>query len=152
MSYQLKRSQQLHCDVATAWNFFSSPLNLARITPPELNFKVLTGFPEAGIYEGMIIRYKVSPLLGIPLDWTTVIKEVTPFRSFTDFQEKGPYRLWNHFHEFIPNKHGTLMHDTVDYELPLGPLGTLAHRLLVRKKLNRIFDYRYEVLKKLFNK
>lgn len=152
MSYQLKRTQQLHCDLKTAWDFFSSPMNLARITPPEMNFKVLTDFPEAGIYEGMIIRYKVSPLLHIPLGWTTVIKEVHPLKSFRDFQEKGPYKLWDHFHEFVPNDKGVLMHDTVDYALPFGPLGTLAHALFVRKKLERIFDFRYEVLNKMFNK
>lgn len=151
MAYQLKRSQQLTCDPATAWEFFSNPGNLSRITPADMHFKVLTEFPEGGIYEGMLIDYKVAPLLGIPLDWTTVITQVTPGKSFTDFQKKGPYKVWNHYHEFIPNKQGVLMKDTVDYELPFGLIGTLAHRLFVRKKLEKIFDFRFQYLEKMFN-
>lgn len=151
MKYQLQRSQQLHCDLNTAWEFFSSPDNLSRITPPDMKFKVLTKFPEGGIFEGMRIRYKVAPLLKIPLSWTTIITQVNPKKSFTDFQEKGPYKVWNHYHEFIPNEAGVLMKDTVDYELPFGVLGTMAHTLFVRKKLADIFDFRFQFLEKMFN-
>ncbi len=84
------------------------------------------------IYEGMIIDYYVSPLLGIKMDWQTEITQVNHLRSFTDFQNKGPYKLWNHFHEFIPNEKGVLIKDTVDYELPLGFLEKL-HTIFLRK-------------------
>lgn len=151
MRYQLQRIQQLHCDVATAWKFFSSPHNLSRITPKELKFTVLSDVAAKNIYEGMLIDYTVSPLFGIPMRWQTRISQVDEGKSFTDVQQRGPYKLWNHFHEFIPNAKGVLMKDTVDYELPLGIMGNIAHTLLVRHKLNSIFDYRFQVLENLTN-
>ncbi len=151
MRYQLFREQQLFCDLDTAWNFFSNPNNLSKITPKDMGFTVLSQPDSDKIYEGMLIDYTVSPILRIPLSWQTRITQVDWNKSFTDFQQKGPYKYWNHFHEFIPNNKGVLMRDTVDYELPLGILGTLAHRVMVKKKLENIFNYRYTVLEKLFN-
>jgi len=148
MRYQLYREQQLTCDIEAAWNFFSSPYNLSKITPPDMGFKVLTDLSQDEIYVGMVIDYTVSPILGIPLHWRTKITQVDFQQSFTDFQEKGPYKYWNHYHAFFPNEEGVLMKDTVDYELPLGPLGTLAHQLFVKNKLEKIFDYRYQILDK----
>ena len=152
MGYTYHTTQQLHCDVDTAWKFFSSANNLSRITPKEMNFTVLTDLKDEDVYPGMIIDYTVSPLLGIPLKWRTVISQVNPKTSFTDFQEKGPFKLWKHFHEFIPNEKGVLMRDTVDYELPLGFLGSIAHSLVVKNKVKGIFDYRFEILESMFNK
>lgn len=151
MKYQLYREQQLNCDIETAWKFFSSANNLSEITPKDMNFVVRSTFEDDKIYEGMTIDYYVSPLLGIPLSWKTKIVQVDFQRSFTDFQKKGPYKLWNHYHEFIPNERGVLMKDTVDYELPFGFLGDWAHRFLVRKKVEDIFDYRYNYLEQKFN-
>lgn len=151
MRYQLYREQQLKCDLATAWSFFSDPENLSKITPKDMGFVVLTKNTNGAIYEGMEIDYTVSPLLGIPMKWKTHILKVDLQKSFTDFQAKGPYKLWNHYHEFIPNENGVLMKDTVDYELPFGFLGTIAHVLLVKNKLNEIFNYRFQFLEKKFN-
>lgn len=151
MIYKLKRTQQLYCDSSTAWNFFSSPLNLSRITPKDMGFVVLSDLPNEDIYVGLVIDYTVSPLLGIPLKWQTKITQVDYEKSFTDFQQKGPYKLWRHHHEFISNQNGVLMVDTVDYELPFGIIGRMAHGLVVKKKLENIFSYRYSVLEQLFN-
>jgi ligand-binding SRPBCC domain-containing protein len=151
MIYQLKREQQLYCDIDTAWKFFSSPHNLAQITPKEMGFVVLSNLSEEDIYAGMIIDYTVSPVLGIPLKWQTEITHVNYQKDFTDFQKKGPYKLWKHHHEFVPNQNGVLIIDTVDYELPFGVIGSIAHSLLVKKKLKDIFDYRHQVLEQLFN-
>lgn len=151
MVHQLKREQQLNCDIDTAWKFFSSANNLSRITPKDMNFIVRTHLEDDEIYEGMIIDYYVSPLFGIKMDWQTEITQVNHHRSFTDFQKKGPYKLWNHFHEFIPNDQGVLIKDTVDYELPLGFLGEIAHGLFVKNKLEHIFSYRFKVLQEMFN-
>ena len=151
MRHQLYREQQLNCDIDTAWQFFSSPFNLAKITPKDMGFVVTSKLVDASIYEGMIIEYKVSPLLKIPMKWKTKITQVEQNKSFTDFQQKGPYKYWNHFHEFIPNEKGVLMKDTIDYELPLGILGSIAHVMVVKSKLNHIFNYRYGILEKLFN-
>lgn len=152
MKYQLYREQQLHCDIETAWEFFSTPNNLSEITPKDMSFTVLSDVSKQLIYKGMLIDYTVSPFLGIPLKWQTKITQVDALKSFTDFQEKGPYKYWNHFHEFIPNANGVLMKDTVDYELSFGFLGNIAHALLVKKKLESIFDFRYKVLEQKFNK
>ena len=151
MKHELYREQQLNCDLQTAWDFFSSPLNLPKITPKDMAFTVLSEQKTNKIFEGMIIDYTVSPLLGIPLKWKTRITSVIPNKSFTDFQEKGPYKLWNH-HQFIPNEKGVLMIDKVDYELPFGVLGNIAHALFVKKKLEKIFNYRFQILENLFNK
>lgn len=151
MKYILYREQQLKCDIDTAWRFFCSPLNLSKITPKNMKFHVLTEFGDEKIYPGMIVDYIVTPILGIPLRWTTLITQVDDENSFTDFQQKGPYKLWIHHHEFIPNKEGVLMKDTVEYELPLGFIGYFAHKLFVKKKLTEIFDYRYKVLENIFN-
>ncbi|WP_291149994.1 SRPBCC family protein [Flavobacterium sp. UBA7680] len=152
MIHQLKRTQQLYCDTASAWIFFSSPNNLSRITPKDMGFIVVSDLPNETIYEGMIIDYIVSPLLRIPLKWQTKIVQVDHEKSFTDFQQKGPYKLWSHRHEFFSNEDGVLMIDTVNYELPFGVIGNLAHRLFIKEKLEDIFDFRYEVLQQLFNK
>jgi len=152
MRYKLYREQQLTCDIYTAWDFFSSPINLAEITPKNMGFVVVSDSHGNEIVEDMIIEYLVSPILRIPLRWKTRITQVEKYVSFTDFQVKGPYKYWNHFHEFIPNESGVLMKDTVDYELPLGILGTIAHSIFVKRKLASIFNYRYRVLEELFNK
>lgn len=151
MKHTLFREQQLHCDLKTAWEFFSSPGNLSKITPEDMNFIVRTKFETNEIYEGMIIDYFVSPLFGIKMKWKTEITQVNFRKSFTDFQKKGPYKLWNHHHEFIENEQGVLMKDKVDYELPFGFLGEIAHKFFVKNKLEHIFDYRFKVLEKYFN-
>lgn len=149
--YRLYREQQLKCELDIAWDFFSSANNLARITPKEMNFVVKTAFSNTEIYEGIIIDYTVSPLLGIPLRWKTEITQVEYQKSFTDFQLKGPFKLWNHHHEFVSNDRGVLMKDTIDYALPLGVLGDLAHIIAVQNKLKHIFDYRHTILEDMFN-
>ncbi|PWU00322.1 MAG: hypothetical protein C5B52_09155 [Bacteroidetes bacterium] len=152
MIHRLRRIQQLNCDIDTAWSFFSTPTNLSMITPESMDFTILTEMRDETIHEGMIINYKISPFLRITLGWTTLITEVKEKKRFKDFQQKGPYKLWNHLHEFIPNADGVLMIDTVDYELPLGFIGELIHKLLIQKKLKSIFDYRHNILEKIFNK
>jgi ligand-binding SRPBCC domain-containing protein len=151
MRYKLYREQQLVCNLDTAWAFFSSPMNLSEITPKDMGFVVISDCDRQEIFEGMIIDYLVSPVLRFPLKWKTKITQVEKKISFTDFQLKGPYAYWNHFHEFIPNEKGVLMKDTVDYELPLGILGTIVHGIFVKTKLEQIFDYRYQALEELFN-
>jgi ligand-binding SRPBCC domain-containing protein len=152
MVHRLYREQQINCDIDTAWKFFSAANNLSVITPPEMNFIVRTKLENDEIFEGMIIDYTVSPLMNIPMKWQTEITQVDLRKSFTDFQKKGPYKLWNHFHEFVENENGVLIKDTVTYELPMGFLGELAYNLFVKKKLEAIFGFRHQVLEVMFNK
>ena len=149
-TYYYKAEQFLPTDIQTAWNFFSSAKNLAVITPPELDFKILTNLGDKGIYEGMIIDYTVKPLLGIPLHWKTEIQKINEPAMFVDNQLKGPYKLWEHTHTFTEKENGVLMHDVVKYQIPFGFLGTIAHSLIIRKKLEHIFSFRKEILEKIF--
>jgi ligand-binding SRPBCC domain-containing protein len=148
--HQFKAEQFLPIDKNEAWTFFSSPKNLAVITPPEMDFKILTKLNEAEIYEGMKIDYTVKPLFGIKVNWQTEICSVENQRYFTDRQTKGPYKVWEHKHSFLEMNNGVLMTDEVNYELHLGFIGRIAERVLVRRKINSIFNYRKNILNKLF--
>lgn len=121
--------------------FFSDVHNLERITPPWLNFSILTR--DVALRDGALIDYRIR-LRGLPMRWRTRIALWEPPHRFVDEQLRGPYRLWHHTHEFTAVAGGTRMVDTVRYALPLGPLGSLAHRLFVRRDLERIFAYRRE--------
>jgi len=134
----------------TCWEFFSDPRNLARITPPEMGFEVISA-PAPRIHPGLMIQYRVRPLFGIPLDWLSEITHVDAPRLFIDEQRVGPYRVWHHEHRFTDAGGGTtLMEDRVTYVLPFGFLGDLGHPLLVKPQLRRIFDFRNEAVRKIF--
>ena len=149
LMYQLKRQQLVKTDMATCWDFFSSPGNLQKITPKYMGFDVLTEVPEK-MYEGLMIEYRVRPLLGIPMNWITEITHVKEHQFFVDEQRKGPYRIWHHEHHFETVDNGVLMSDIVSYELPFGILGKIAHPILVQGKLNEIFDFRFSIVEEIF--
>jgi ligand-binding SRPBCC domain-containing protein len=150
-TYFYNAEQFLPIDIKRAWEFFSDAGNLAVITPPELAFKILTPEKNAEIYEGMLIDYKVNPLFNIPVKWQTEIVKVDKPYSFTDRQLKGPYKLWEHTHQFFEKENGTLMKDSVKYQLPYGVIGELMHSILVHDKIEGIFVYRKQVLNQIFN-
>jgi ligand-binding SRPBCC domain-containing protein len=114
-----------------------------------MGFDVLTEVPDT-MYEGLMIAYRVRPLFGIPVEWITEITHVKENLFFVDEQRKGPYKIWHHEHHFSPTAEGILMTDIVTYELPFGILGKLVHPLLVKKKLEEIFDYRFKVVEEVF--
>ena len=147
--YQLKRTQFVKTDLQTCWDFFSSPKNLKEITPEYMGFDVLVELPEK-MYEGLMIEYIVRPLLGIPMKWITEIKYVHDKQFFVDEQRKGPYKIWHHEHHFKEVEGGVEMTDIVSYEIPIGILGRIAHPIIVKKKLEEIFDYRFKRVDELF--
>jgi ligand-binding SRPBCC domain-containing protein len=149
--YIYKAEQLLKTDEMQAWNFFSDPANLARITPPSLDFRIMKMPKTSGIHNGMQIEYSVKPLFGIPFKWKTEIHSVVPGERFTDTQLSGPYKLWEHTHIFKHTRDGILMTDVIRYSLPLGFLGEIAHTLFVKNRISEIFDYRRKVLEKLFS-
>ena len=110
-----------------------------------MGFDVKTELPEK-MYEGLMIEYTVKPLLGIPMNWITEIKTVKELEFFVDEQRKGPYKIWHHEHHFKEVEGGVEMIDIVSYELPLGFFGKIMHPILVRKKLEEIFDYRFRAV------
>lgn len=150
--FTLNTRQILPISLEEAWAFFSSPKNLSKITPEYMNFKILSGFEEGTTREGMIIKYKVHPVMGIPLTWVTKITNVSAPHEFTDMQLKGPYKEWVHTHRFREIEGGVEMTDELVYQLPFGPIGLIAHALFVRKQVESIFAYREATLVKLFGK
>jgi ligand-binding SRPBCC domain-containing protein len=150
-SYKLYREQRLNITLEEAWDFFSSPANLDLLTPPDMGFRITTAQPIPKMYENQIIEYKVSPILSIPIYWKTKITEVVDRVSFTDQQMKGPYKLWKHIHTFEDRGDHVMMTDDLTYALPLGFLGSIAHSLFVKNRLEEIFDYRYDKAEELFN-
>ena len=140
--YHIERRQVVAMSHERCWRFFSDPANLAKITPPSLRFHVLSEQP-AEIYPGLMIRYKVAPLWNVPLIWVTEITHVRAPDYFVDEQRVGPYRLWHHQHSFraVDPDH-TEVHDLIHYVPPLGPLGAVLNRLVIRPQLERIFDFR----------
>lgn len=115
-----------------------------------MGFDITNDTGERQIYAGMIITYKVRPLLNIPLTWVTEITHMKEYEYFVDEQRIGPYAFWHHKHFFRQTESGVEMRDLVHYALPLGILGRVAHPLLVEHKLKQIFDYRYQVLDRLY--
>ena len=149
--YSIKSTQHFHITLEEAWEFFSSPNNLAKITPPDMGF-IITSDKKDGekMYAGQIITYIIKPMLGIPVKWMTEITHVKEGEYFIDEQRFGPYKLWHHRHSFKKTATGIEMHDEVNYVLPMGILGTIAHKLFVRKRIEYIFEYRTKVLNDFF--
>lgn len=149
--YRLYRKQVLPISLQEAWDFFSSPKNLGKITPGRMNFEILEQTGGEKMFEGQVIRYKVTVLPLVRLTWVTEITGVEEGYRFTDEQRKGPYALWRHTHTFVAVDGGVEMTDEVAYSIPLGILGRLAHWLFVEREVNRIFDYRFTVLQTYFS-
>ena len=146
---QLTAIQNLPISIDEAWEFFSNPNNLKIITPEWLNFKITSRLPEK-MYPGMIINYKVHPVLGIPTNWVTEITHVNEPYYFVDEQRFGPYKMWHHQHHFKETESGLEMTDIVNYALPFDPLSRPLNSLLVEKKVKEIFRFRERKLIEIF--
>ena len=150
MIHVLETSQIIHATIERAWGFFSDPRNLAKITPPELDFTILTALPER-VHPGMMIEYRVRPLLGIPVRWLTEITHVEPGKFFVDEQRIGPYHIWHHEHHFKELDCGCIeMQDRVTYVLPFSPLGDIIHPFIVKPQLAKIFAFREKAVNEIF--
>lgn len=149
--FQLRTEQQVNASLEEVWDFISSPKNLKEITPDHMGFEIMNGSPDK-MYPGMIISYKVSPMLGIKMNWVTEITHVKDKEYFVDEQRIGPYTMWHHEHHLEKNDHGVLMKDIVSYHPPFGVLGNLANSLFIKKQLKEIFDYRTEAVNRYFGK
>lgn len=148
--YHLHRQHTLPIVLAEAWNFFSSPHNLVKITPKEMGFKVLsTGGVK--MYAGQIIQYDVQIFPLVTVRWVTEITHVQEPSYFVDEQRFGPYAFWHHQHRFTEVNGGVEMTDDVHYAIPFGLVGRLANSLFVEKKLQSIFDYRTKIVASQFS-
>ncbi len=147
-THRLSASQFIARPIEDVFAFFARPENLGRITPPSMGVEFLTDDFE--MRDGLEIRYRIRPVLGLPVTWVTRITDFHPPHRFVDRQLSGPYASWEHTHTFEPVEGGTVVHDEVAYEVPLGPLGEVANRLLVRPQLERIFRHRAEAIRTAF--
>lgn len=147
--YTLHSKQNLPISLSEAWEFLSNPNNLKTITPDYMGFHILSG-ADRPMYAGQIIQYIVTPVLGIKTKWVTEITHTKDNSYFVDEQRFGPYALWHHKHFIKEIDGGVEMEDIIDYKVPFGWLGQLIHPILVRPKLNEIFEYRRMKLIELF--
>jgi NADH dehydrogenase len=136
----LTASQFVARPVDEVAGFFESPGNITRITPSSMRLHIRS--QDLAMRSGLEIEYDVRPLPFMSSLWRTRIVDYDPSRGFTDVQLRGPYRRWEHHHAFRAVDGGTQVDDRVEYELPLGPLGGIGHRLIVKSELERIFGHR----------
>jgi ligand-binding SRPBCC domain-containing protein len=149
--YHLHQKQFLPLTLEEAWTFFSSPLNLVKITPPNMDFKILhTSGSGPEMYAGQIISYKIKFLPLVYFRWVTEITHVQPNQYFIDDQVFGPYALWHHQHHFKKVNGGVEMTDEITYAIPFGFIGRLANFLFVENQLENIFKFRRTTLDKVF--
>jgi len=146
--YVLRCSLKLPVTREEAFHFFADAVNLEAITPPELRFQITTPLPVA-MRVGALIDYRLR-LFGVPFGWRTLISRWEPPKLFIDEQVRGPYAIWIHTHRFIEEGDGTLINDEVQYRLPLSLFGKAFHPL-VRRQLDRIFDYRQEAVRRMLS-
>ncbi len=147
-TYHLRCRMLAPLPLDQVFEVFENPYNLAKITPPWLAFHVISR-DQVVMRPGAEIEYRIR-WLGIPLYWKTRITGYEPPFFFTDEQERGPYPLWRHHHTFQSTPEGVIVSDHVEYALPFGPLGRLAHKLVVGNQLRRIFTYRQRKLAEMF--
>lgn len=144
----LERAQRIPRPREEVFAFFADASNLETITPPFLRFRILSPLPIE-MRPGARIDYALT-LAGVPFRWRTRITEWQPGLRFVDEQESGPYAAWRHTHLFEGEGATTLMRDRVEYAVPFGPVGRVAHRLFVGRTLDRIFDFRREAIRQRF--
>jgi len=150
--YQLYRTQKIPATIEQVWDFISSPANLKKITPGYMGFNITSKLLSEKMYPGMIISYKVSPVLGIKMTWVTEITQVKEKEYFVDEQRVGPYLMWHHEHKLEPIEGGVLMIDIVSYKPPFGFFGSIANSVFIKKQLKEIFDFRTVTVENIFGK
>lgn len=147
--FRLESKQNLPISVDDAWEFLSNPKNLKTITPDYMSFDIIAG-ADRPMFSGQIIKYMVTPVLGIKTNWVTEITHVVDKEYFVDEQRFGPYEFWHHKHFIKEIDGGVELEDIIDYKIPFGILGKAFHSILVKPKLQEIFDHRKKKLIELF--
>lgn len=147
--FTLHKKQKLPISLDEAWAFLCNPANLSKLTPQEMNMKIISG-ADRPMYAGQVIQYSVRPIPGFKTQWVSEITQYKDKTYFIDLQLYGPYAFWHHKHFIHKIEGGVEMEDIIDYKVPFGILGRLLHPVLVKPKLEGIFNYRKEQLEQLF--
>lgn len=145
--YEIKVKQKLNSNIENVFNFFSKPINLAKITPKRLGFRIITPLPIE-MKSGTIIDYYIK-IFSLPIRWRTIITNYEYPSQFIDQQLKGPYSFWHHTHTFEETENGTIIKDQIRYVVPFGLLGRILNYLWIKRDLKNIFEYRKEKIKEL---
>jgi ligand-binding SRPBCC domain-containing protein len=163
---RFESEQWLTQAVEKVFAFFADPHNLPRIMPPAMDAKLLNlklvsaqtgGSDEGSVAAGpgseMVLSFRVVPGLPFRGKWVARITECEINNFFADVQVKGPFKSWHHRHEFVRQTRdgapGTLIRDVVAYEVGFGPLGSLADRIFVRRRLQQTFAWRQKAVREL---
>jgi ligand-binding SRPBCC domain-containing protein len=147
--YRLEQKLILPITKTECWKFYSDPRNLGKITPPDMDFTIQSELPAA-MHAGQIIMYGIKILPGVKLNWVTEITHVLENKYFVDEQRFGPYKFWHHQHLFKEVENGMEIQDIVHYAIPFGILGRLANTVFIRSRLNKIFRYRKDYIKSIY--
>lgn len=147
--YTLHQTQKLPISLETAWDFLCNPANLSKLTPPEMNMTIISGADRA-MYAGQVLQYSVTPIAGFKTKWVSEITQYEDKKYFVDLQLYGPYAFWHHKHFVNEIDGGVEMEDIIDYKVPFGILGRLVHPILVKPKLDAIFNFRTQKLEEIF--
>lgn len=149
--YTLYAKQIVDKEIDFLWDFFSKPSNLNKLTPEDVEFNIISGKSD-DFYEGKIISYKIKPFKLVTLNWITEISKVKEGSYFIDNQIFGPYKMWHHEHHFKSNNDGTTeIIDKVKYKIPFYILGRISHKIFIKRKLIKIFNFRQKKINELFN-
>ena len=147
--YTLHKHQKLPITLHQAWEFLCNPANLSKLTPKEMNMKIISG-ADKPMYAGQVLQYSVTPLPGFKTKWVSEITHYEHKKYFVDDQLYGPYAFWHHKHFVHEIDGGVEIEDIIDYKVPFGVLGQILHPLLVKPKLEAIFNHRKEQMEKIF--
>lgn len=149
--YSFRFLQNIPVGLDEAWTFFSSPFNLAKITP-SVGFSITSDIqPDEIMYPGILISYTVAPLVGIKMNWLTEITHIREKEYFVDEQRFGPFAFWHHQHHFKEIEGGITMEDILTYAIPYGFIGRIVNSLAVEKKVLDIFKTRENKINEIFN-
>ena len=148
--HRIHLKQVIPISMSEAWEFFSNPVNLSKITPPWLKLKVISDIPKS-MHSGMIISYRITPMASISVLWVSEITHVEAPIYFVDEQRLGPFRFWHHQHMFREVGRNVEIQDIVHYAMPLGPIGEMVYSVSVHKKVDSIFDFRQKALERMLS-
>jgi len=143
--YHLHFKQELRLSMQEAWDFFSSPFFLNEITPSFFHVDITSPVPSK-IYAGLMIRYRMKAVFGLPMSWLSEVSQCEEPKRFVYQQAVGPFKFWSHEVALTASERGILVEDVVFYAMPLGWLGTFFHFLLIGGKLQQIFMTRAQRL------
>lgn len=128
--------------------FHESPGALERLTPPWEPVDVVHSDGSLRPGSRVVLRMRLGPFRR---EWIARHDEYEPPHLFSDRQESGPFASWHHRHRFeAAPAGGTWLIDEIQYRLPGGRLGHIVGGWLVRRKLERMFAYRHEVTRQMF--